>query len=169
MEWFAIFFICFGVGAGFVVITVFLGEVIGMLDASFGTGTAPFRPILVALFLTVFGGLGMLLSQILEDWFAAGVAALGGIAIAYILYRHVIVRMLRWQSTTVHEKQSLIGHTAKAVETIPQGGYGKITYTINDKIVSGPAKSESGEEIKRNEMVEIVYIEKNTYYVKKKL
>ena len=169
MDWATIFVICFGVGAGFVILTAIFGEILGVIDAGLSTGAAPFKPILLALFLTVFGGLGLILNVFLVDWFAAGIAALAGIFIAYALYRHVIARLLKWQNTSTHEKQSLIGHPAKISEAIPQGGFGKITYSINDKIVSAPAKSETGEEIGRGTAVEIVYIEKSIYHVRKKI
>jgi len=92
-----------------------------------------------------------------------------GLFVSYLLFRFVVVPLHKWQNTNTHEKQSIIGVTAKVAEHIPQGGFGKITYTYNDKIMSGPAKSEDGNEIERNTMVEIVYIEKNTYHVRKKL
>jgi len=169
MDLSVVFAVCFIVGAGFVVITAIFGEVLGVIDSGLSTGVAPFKPVLLALFLTVFGGLGLIFQMFFADvWIAAGLAALAGLVIAYALYRHVIVRLMKWQNTSAHEKQSLIGHQAKISESIPQGGFGKITFTVNDNIVSAPAKSETGEEIKRGEAIEIVYIDKNTYYVRKK-
>ena len=169
MNWPTFFIICFGVGAGFVVISMIFGEVLNVLSSGFGTGPAPFKPLLLALFLTVFGGLGIIFYQFLPGLLAAGIGFGAGALAAFFLHRVIIVRLLKWQSTSVHEKQGLIGHTAKVAEAIPQDGYGKITYTINDKIVSGPAKAENGAEIKRNEKVEIVRIEKHTYYVRRKI
>ena len=169
MSWVVIFFICFGVGAGFVVLTAIFGEILGAMESEISTGASPFKPIVLALFLTVFGGVGLILHMFLAPWVAAMAAGLAGLFIAYLLHRHVIMRLMRWQNTSTHDRQSLIGHAAKTSETIPQGGFGKITYNVNGSLVSAPAKSETGEEIKHGENVEIVYIDKNIYHVRKKV
>ena len=164
-----IFFICLGVGAGFVVISALLGQIGGMVDIDVAA-VSPFKPILIAFFLTVFGGLGLIFMPIFPmAWMAVGIAAAGGLGLSWLIFRFVIVPLNKWQNTSAHERQSIIGVTAKVTELIPQGGFGKITYTYEDKIMSGPAKSEDGNEIERNAMVEIVYIERNTYHVRKKI
>jgi len=165
-----LFFICLGVGAGFVIISALLGQIGGALDTDIGGIIMPFKPIIIAIFLTVFGGLGLIFLSIFPlAWMVLSLAIGGGLLVSYLLFRFVVVPLHKWQNTNTHEKQSIIGVTAKVSEHIPQGGFGKITYTYNDKIMSGPAKSEDGNEIERNAVVEIVYIEKNTYHVRKKL
>ncbi|MCL2575213.1 MAG: NfeD family protein [Defluviitaleaceae bacterium] len=163
------FFICFGVGTGFVVLTMLFGQVFGALDVDFDTGaTSPFKPIFIALFLCTFGGLGLMFYRFLDIYLTIIIASLGGLLLTFLLFRFVLIPLKRWQNTNTHEKQSMIGRTAKVTETIQQGGYGKITYTVNEKIVSGPAKSEDGNQIIRGTEVDIVYIEKNTYHVRPK-
>jgi len=163
-----IFFICLGVGAGFVVISALLGQIGGIMDID-GAAVSPFKPILIAFFLTVFGGVGLIFTPIFPlAWMAIAIAAASGLGLSYLIFRFVVIPLNRWQNTSAHERQSIIGVTAKVAETIPQGGYGKITYTYDDKIMSGPAKSEDGNEIARNTVVEIIYIEKNTYHVREK-
>jgi len=166
----ALFFIAFGVGAGFVILSVVFGQLAGMVDAdvTVGAGISPFKPIVIAVFLTAFGGLGLIFAPMFQVWMTLSFATLGGLALAYVLFRFVVVPLHKWQNTNTHEKQALVGVLAKVVEHIPQGGYGKITYTYNDKIMSGPAKSEDGGEIVRGGAVEIVYIERNTYHVRAK-
>ncbi|MCL2396619.1 MAG: hypothetical protein FWC93_00980 [Defluviitaleaceae bacterium] len=166
-----LFFVCMGVGAGFVLLSVVFGQISGMVDINMdaGAGVSPFKPIVLAIFLTVFGGLGLIFAPVFQAWMALSLAALGGLAMAYLLFRYVVMPLHKWQNTSAHEKQSIIGVAAKVSEHIPQGGYGKITYTYNDKILSGPAKSEGGSEIARDTQVEIVYIEKNTYHVRAKI
>jgi len=164
------FFICFGVGAGFILLSFLLGQVGGMLDADYNGATiSPFKPIIIAVFLVAFGGLGLILAQMFHIWMALPVSLFGGFVLGYLIYRFVVVPLHKWQNTSAHDKQSIIGVTAKVSEAIPQGGYGKITYTYNDKIMSGPAKSEDGNQIHRNTVVEIMYIEKNTYHVRIKI
>jgi len=164
-----LFFICLGVGVGFVLLSVIFGQLSGAFDSDTGGGAAsPFKPIVFAAFLTGFGGMGLIFAPMFQFWLTISFAVLSGLALAYGLFRFVITPLQKWQNTNTHEKQNIIGVTAKVSEYIPQGGFGKITYTYNDKIMSGPAKSEDGSEIARNAAVEIVYIEKNTYHVRKK-
>jgi membrane protein implicated in regulation of membrane protease activity len=164
-----VFFVALCVGAGFVVLSFIFGQVFGAIDIDFDTAAAsPFKPVFIALFLTAFGGLGLIFVPVLGDWAAATIGALGGLALAYLVFRFILLPLKRWQNTTVHDRQHIIGHQAKVTESIAQGGFGKITYIINEKIVSGPAKSESGALIPKNTQVEIVYIEKNIYFVREK-
>ena len=165
-----LFFVCFGVGAGFVVLSVIFGQVAGFFDVDVGadTGVSPFKPVVIAVYLTAFGGLGLIFTAMFTEWMALAFATLGGLALAYVLYRLVVVPLHKWQNTSAHERKALIGVIAKVSEHIPEGGYGKITYTFDDKIMSGPAKAEDGGEIGRGEVVEIIYIEKNTYHVRVK-
>jgi len=164
-----IFFICLGVGAGFVVVSALLGQIGGLMDVDVAS-VSPFKPILIAFFLTVFGGLGLIfLPMFPVAWMVIGIAAVGGLGLSWLIFRFIMIPLNRLQNTSAHERQSIIGATAKVAEAIPQGGFGKISYTYDDKIMSGPAKSEDGNPIERNTVVEIVYIEKNTYYVREKI
>ena len=165
-----LFFVFFGVGAGFVVLSVVLGQAFGASGMDFDTGVASaFKPIIIAMFLTALGGLGLIFNPIFGPFGAWGIGGIGGLGLTFAVLRFVLVPLQRRQNTNTHEKQSVIGKIAKVSETIAQGGFGKITYVINDKIVSGPAKSDSGAGIERNAQVEIVYIEKNTYHVREKV
>jgi membrane protein implicated in regulation of membrane protease activity len=162
------YIIMFGVGAGIVLLTFLLGE---FLEFECGSGLSFFRPTLIAVFLTVTGGLGWLLSPRLEGILGNGIvltiSVLGGLTIAGIIHRFVIIPMQKAQNTSAFHKQAAIGITAKVISPIPQGKYGKIQYNISGSVVTGPAKSEDGGEIKNGENVNIVYIENNTYFVKR--
>lgn len=195
------FFICFGVGAGFTIISFLFGELLGHIDAgdididtgfdthidggldtnidggfdthidahaNCGSGVSPLKPSVIASFLTVFGGTGLLMIRRYDWIFSLISAGLLGMLVAYLIFRFIIVPLNKSQNTSAVEKQSLIGHNAVVSEFIPQGGYGKITYYAMGNTYSSPAKSESGEPINKKDNVEIVYIEKNTYFVRKK-
>ena len=158
-----LFIVCLGVGAGVVIISLLLGQVGGAFDADFG---GPFKPLVIALFLTVFGGMGLIFMPMFAYyWIAIVLAGVAGIFAAGIVFRFVMIPLQRRENTTAHEKQSLIGVCGKVSEAIPAGGHGKITYTFGDKIMSGPAKSKDGGAVERGTEVEIVYIERNTYVV----
>lgn len=170
----AFFIVCFGVGAGYAVLSFFLGEIIGLFDFDtefdfIGDGVSPLKPSVVAAFLTVFGGCGFLLIRRADVLTAVAMAFLAAMAVAYLMYRYIILPLHRAQNTSAVEKQSLIGHDAAVTESIPQGRFGKITYYVNGNTYSAPAKTEDGGELARGAAVEIVSIERNTYYVRRKL
>ena len=161
----SIFFIFLGVGVGYAIIGFILGNVLGCGDTSVNS-IAPINFSVIAAFVTVFGGSGLLLMRSLPPLAAAPLSGLLGLAVAYGFHRLIIVPLSKAQNTTAIEIQSLIGHGAKVTEKIPQGKFGKITYKVNDSTYTAPAKSEDGKEIPKNTSVKIVYIEKNAYYVR---
>ena len=182
------FFICFGVGVAFTVLSFLFGEVFHFMgfdsqadsldietDMSvdtnyfdFGTGVSILKPSVIATFITVFGGSGILLLEPFGAFFSLFIALAIGMFVAGLLFRLVIVPMNRAQNTSAVEVQALIGHPAKITVSIPQGGYGKITYSVNGNTYSSPAKTESGEALLKGTVVEIVFIEKNTYFVRER-
>ncbi len=171
-----LFYVCFGVGVGYTLLSFFLGEALNIFhfdtefDTHFEMGDviSPLKPSVIAAFITVFGGAGIIASRQLTLLPACIVAALFGFVVAFLFYRFIIVPLYKAQNTSAVEKQSLIGFDAKVSEGIPQGGYGKITYYANGNTYTAPAKAEGGGGIKRNSSVEITCIEKNTFFVRKK-
>jgi len=162
---FTIFFI---VGVGFIVASVVLDFFVD------GTGSpiSIFQPKLIAIFLTVVGGVGMILTNV---WGNAPfsliltISAFSGLFIAALLHRLVLIPLYRAQNTSAFDKQATIGTMAKIISPIPQGGYGKISYNISGSTVTSPAKSEDGGEIKNGQTVSIVYIEGATYFVRRQI
>ncbi len=163
-----IFTVCFWVGVGYTFISFFLGETVDFLnfdaDVDFGL---PIKPAMIAAFLTVFGGIGLVLQSKLPLTFVLLAAVGVGVLVAYLLLKFIIGPLSRAQNTSSVEIQSLVGHPATVTEVIRQGRFGQITYVVNGNTYSSPAKSEDGGEIPRYDRVEIVYIDKNVYYVKK--
>ncbi|MCL2616394.1 MAG: NfeD family protein [Defluviitaleaceae bacterium] len=80
----------------------------------------------------------------------------------------LVALLYKAQNTTTAERCCHIGRDATVIERIPPGQYGKIAFSFNDSKFSAPAKSQDGTEISRNQTVEIVHIDKNTYYVRRK-
>jgi len=185
--WITFFWVCFGVGAGFVILSFVFGEIFGFFgggsaDCSAGGGStaatecpsvgggnsavSPFMPKIIALFLTIFGGAGLLLGRTALQWFVVlPLAVLAGLCVAFVVFRFVVLPLHKRQNTSVRSTASFVGSSAVVVETIRQGGYGEITYSARGNSFSAPAKAESGEGIKRGTTVRIVYIEDGTFYV----
>lgn len=159
------FTVMLGVGVGYAVLGFLLGEVLGHSDTDV-TSISPAKPSVMAAFVVVFGGAGLIFVRFLTPFVAVPLAGLVAALVAYLFYRLIVVPLSRAQNTTAVEIQSLIGHQATVTEKIPQGQFGKITYKVNDSTYTAPAKAEDGNEINRNTAVEIVYIENNTYYVR---
>ena len=120
----------------------------------------------------VAGGVGLILERMpiteqLGYSFALVIAGLAGVAVAGLMNRFILIPLERAQNTSAFNIQDTIGKTAHVIERIPQGGYGKIKYAISGSSVTSPAKSEDGGGIAAGDSVEIISIEKNTYYVRK--
>ncbi|MCL2048091.1 MAG: hypothetical protein FWG87_05120 [Defluviitaleaceae bacterium] len=167
------YLVLFGVGAGFILLSLILGDLLDFdLDLDFD-GASVFgllRPMLIAVFMVVSGGLGLLLTPYFE-WSGGGgivlfISLVGGLGTAGLVNRFVIVPLNRAQNTSAFNIQDTVGTSAKVISPIPQGGYGKIQYSISGSLVTSPAKSEDGNPISNGENVEIIYIEKNTYFVR---
>ncbi|MCL2564994.1 MAG: NfeD family protein [Defluviitaleaceae bacterium] len=161
------YFVFFGVGVGFIVISLLLG---GLLDTE-GGAFAFFKPILIAVFLTVAGGMGLLLTPRFYGTAGSGIvlaiSLLSGFLIATLLNFFVIKPLLRAQNTSTFNKKDTIGQIAKVISPIPQGGYGKISFSVSGSVVTSPAKSEDGDAVNKGESVEITQVEGSTYFVKK--
>jgi len=160
-----LYMVLLGVGIGFVILSFLLGD----LDFD-GLAFHFFRPNLVAVFLVVTGGLGILLHG--GTIYALGAIILFafcascGIAMAALLHRLVIIPLQKAQNTSTFNMHDTIGIKAEVISPIPQGGYGKIRYNVSGSFVTSPAKSEDGNPVKNGETVEIIYVEGNTYFVR---
>ena len=159
------FTVLLGVGVGYAIIGFLLGEFIGHSDGDV-TSISPLKPHVIATFIIVFGGSGLLLLRSFTTATAVPLAALIAVAVTFLFYRFFVVPLSRAQNTTAVEIQSLVGHKAQVTEKIPTGHFGKITYKVNDSTYTAPARAEDGNEIIRGTYVEIVHIEKNVYYVR---
>lgn len=128
---------------------------------------SPVKPIVLASFVTVFGGIGMIcLNSGLSARTAAIVAALSGLVVAYALYRFVVVPLYMAQNTSAVSQKELVGSIARTTLAIKGNGFGRIKYQVCGNIYSAPAKSVNGEDITRGANVVIIDIRKNIFYIK---
>ncbi|MCL2404886.1 MAG: hypothetical protein FWC92_04980 [Defluviitaleaceae bacterium] len=154
----------FLIGVGFIVISMLFGEVLDFAT----TGFFFLKPKVLALVITVIGGVGMILTPRMGSYMAFPFSLAGGLFAGYLLYRLVILPLMRLSHTSTHDKQSLIGSMAKVSLSIPQGGFGKIMYTVNGSFVTSPARTEDGSGIVKDTEVVITSIKNNAYYVTEK-
>ena len=175
-----IFQVCFGVGTAFTLLSVILGQIFDFLgldgitdlelDADwFGFGISPLKPVVVAGFLTVFGGVGMILTNKgLSPYISMGIALACGVGIAALMYRFIIVPLHNSQNTSAVAQQSLIGHVAKVTLSISKDQMGKISYIVYGNTYSAPAKPYQGESLRVGDEVIITDIQNNVFYVKRR-
>ncbi|MCG8400551.1 MAG: hypothetical protein MJA84_03035 [Firmicutes bacterium] len=176
-----IFQLCFWVGVLFTIASFVLGQLLDLkkLDADFDTDSgiagggkgdtiiSPFKPVLIAAFITVFGGVGIIGLEYL------GYAALitlvmafsSAFLISFLMYRLLIVPLYKAQSTSAVSQKELIGLPAVVQLDIRSNSFGRITYNVNDSTYSAPAKSMDSEEILKGNKVAIVDIDKNVFLV----
>ena len=172
---FTFFQICFGVGVVLTVVLFLLGGVLdlfdGDLDFDLNFLDLSLRipsPMLILIFLTVFGGSGMLLlnlSEAVPMIVVVLVAVLIGIAISTFINQAIFKPLKRAQNTSTPEEEELIGLPADVTETIEKGGCGEITYSIHGNTYSSPAKAVNGEAILKGTAVAICWIRDYVYYV----
>jgi membrane protein implicated in regulation of membrane protease activity len=165
------FVVLFGVGAGFVIISFLIGAILGVIDFSTPTdlgfevsGASPLKPQVLSVFLTVFGGVGLLAEKSFHIYVILSLASFAGLVAAFFIYRFVIIPLAKRESKTP-DIQSLIGLRAKVTEAVVQGGFGKITYHADGNTYVSPAKSSDGGYIARGSYVRIAHFESKYYYV----
>lgn len=167
--------VCFVVGCGYIVISFFVGELLDIgdvLSGDFGvdfdgfSSATPFKPVVIATFLAIFGGVGLILYPDKSYIWALGISFVLALFVSYCMYRLVVVNMYKAQNTSAVDVQSLVGHSATVTEKIPDEKFGKITYIVNGNTYTAPAKSIDGVEVSRGSKVKIVLIEKHVFFVK---
>jgi membrane-bound ClpP family serine protease len=184
MDAFLIYFICFGVGLVFTIVSAVMGDVFGGSDAHAEVGTgghaeagfehtgmpgvSPFSPTTLASFITAFGGFGMIFSKIeltRPAWISAPLAALGGLAIAAGVFFLFNALFSKTQSSSESRVGTLVGISATVITPIPQQGVGEIAYVQGGSRYTAPARSESGGPISNGQTVKINRIVGTNFYV----
>ncbi len=165
---------CFWTGVILTVVSFVLGRLFDFLnidgdldipgEVSFMT-VSPLKPIVILTFITVFGGVGIM-SMEKRDFISSLLIALAAAFIlSYVVYRFIVVPLYRAQNTSSVSQSELIGHEASAALEMEGENFGKILYSVNGNIYTGPARSIDGVRIKRGEKVVIERIENNIFWV----
>lgn len=183
-----IYLVCFFLGLGFAVLSALLsGLFSGHLDAHLdgaglhadgthlhadphdGVHYSPLSPVTIAMFISTFGGTGVVLKRHVNAhvWFhlpLAGVAAFAVAgAVSYLFYKI----LSSTQSTSQPRPEEAIGLEAEITVPIPNNGLGEIAYTVRGTRLTNPAQSLDGKELPARLTVRIVKQVGNTYIVEK--
>jgi membrane protein implicated in regulation of membrane protease activity len=193
MNWSEIYLSCFGIGALWSIVSLFLG---GMhlghaahgpghfghahsgnahAHSAHAHGAAPqagwlgtlLTPGCVAVFLAWFGGIGYLLTRhsALGSWADLVIAIFVGLCGAVLLGM-----FLRWLQS--HEKPleaidtDVVGMLGRVSCTIRSEGVGEVIYVRDGSRRAVPARTEDGQEIQRDEEVVVTRYEKGIAFVR---
>ncbi|MBI4664661.1 MAG: NfeD family protein [Verrucomicrobia bacterium] len=183
MDAFLIYFICFGVGLLFTIVSALVGQLFGGHEgADLGTGghaeagfehtgmpgVSPLSPTTIASFITAFGGFGMIFSKIeaaKSPWVSAPLSILCGLAVAAAVFLIFAKLFSKTQSSSESRVASLAGQTATVITAIPEGGVGEIAYVQSGSRYSAPARSETGVPVGNGRTVKITRVVGTQFYV----
>jgi membrane protein implicated in regulation of membrane protease activity len=181
---FLVYAVCFGVGLLFAIVSAFLGHLFGGHDVHVDLGAgghadggledagvpglSPFSPTTITAFLTAFGGLGMLLSQVAltsSPWLTAPLALLGAIAIAAAVVWLFGTIFNKVDSSSEAHVANLVGMAATVITPIPATGVGEIAYVQGGSRYTAPARDERGAPVATGQTVRICRIVGTQFYV----
>jgi membrane protein implicated in regulation of membrane protease activity len=121
-------------------------------------GLSPLSPITIATFITTFGGVGLIVSNLttLSPVLGLLVSTVSGLVLSgamFLLYTRV---MMAVQSSSEVQMGELVGLTAEVIAPIPEGNVGEIVLIARGTRVRSTARSVDGQAIPRGTTVEIV-------------
>jgi membrane protein implicated in regulation of membrane protease activity len=128
-----------------------------------------FNPMSIAVFLAWFGGTGYLLVHLRHIWALAGfaLAILAGLTGAGIVFLFVAKFLMARDFTLDPADFDMIGVLGKVSGTISNGGTGEIIFEQQGVRKACAARSESAEDIRRDEEVIVTRYEHGVAYVRR--
>lgn len=185
MGSFFVYSVCFGVGLVFSLLSAILSHFFGghgesahmdshggHAEAGHGAsdmpGFAPLSPTTIATFVTAFGGLGMIFTQLeltRSPWVSAPLAALGALGVAALVFSLFNLIFRKTQSSSEGRVSELAGHLATVITPIAPGAVGEIAYVQGGSRYSAPARTEGGVVLPSGTTVKITRIVGTQFYV----
>jgi len=143
------------------------GHAAAHLDTGSGMHLSPFSPMIVAVFLATFGGIGLIVHYFYPSLAGATAfpAAVTGVAVSGV----VMFGFNRLSTSVEGSSQAfasqIIGLTGQVTTPILEGRLGEVAYVARGSRFIAPAKSVSGAKLERNVQVLITDIQGGTLYV----
>ena len=170
-----VFVVIFIVGLGLTLLTFIAGELfdffsdVGDFDTDGGTGASPFSSRVIFVFVTAFGGFGMI-GMALEwsIWATVLFASAGGLMVAGGTFFLIVAPLARQQGTTSVHSTDFLGLEGQATSDIPAQGLGRISIVAptSGARVAQPARSATGETIPFGTAVRVVHVGANALTVR---
>lgn len=131
-------------------------------------GISFFSPVVLASFITAFGGFGILFTDIKATssaWLSAPLSILGALGVAFVVLSIFNAIFNKTQSSSEAQVASLVGQTASLLTPIPENGVGEIAYVQANTRYTAPARSEKGAPIGVGQTVRITRVVGTQYFV----
>ncbi|MFN7972682.1 MAG: hypothetical protein U0166_10095 [Acidobacteriota bacterium] len=176
-----VFLTCFLVGFFYAIATSFLGlgghgHDVGHVhdlghDQGHGHGESSgfswLSPVVLASFVTVFGGAGFISNRGLGFGSVGSMLMASGMALLVSGGVFMVMDKLfaSTQASSEAEMATIVGKEAEVITPIPAGGFGEIAYLCKGSRLTAPARSLIGDPIDRREMVRIDKVSGSTHYV----
>ncbi len=126
-------------------------------------------PIIIASFLTTFGGIGLFLTyqNNLSPTSVIGISIGISVLAALLIFLLVVIPMTKADRSTAKAANEMIGKTAEVITVISKKDHGEIIYSQGMSRLSAPALSLEDKRIEPGSRVEIVDVTGGTFIVKK--
>ena len=154
-----IFLVIGGIGFLFLLASLIIGDIFDALGFDFGLDTSHdfgiFDSRVIAVFLTAFGGFGII--GVMLGWGAVGgslFGLLGGFIFGAIVF-YFGKLLYSQQSSSSVSAEDLIGRTAQVIVAIKPDQLGQISCRIGEERVEKLARTATGEEIRPGQLVRI--------------
>ncbi len=175
--------ICLVVGLMFTLVSAVAGHFFGGHDggdvgtgghaeAGFDDSGVPgisfFSPLVLASFITAFGGLGIVFSGIKATesvWLSAPLSVAGALCIAALVLWLFNLVFSKTQSSSESRVATLAGQVATLITPIPADGVGEVAYVQGGTRYTAPARSADRAAIPQGQTVKIVRIVGTQFYV----
>jgi membrane protein implicated in regulation of membrane protease activity len=177
--------VCLVVGLMFTVLSALLGHVFhagdhgdvgtgGHAEAGFDDSGIPgisfFSPLVLASFITAFGGLGIVFTSIPQTssvWISAPLSIAGALCIALLVLWIFNAVFSRTQSSSEGRIANAVGQTASLITPIPEHGVGEIAYVQAGTRFTAPARSEKGDPVESGATVRITRVVGTQFFVER--
>lgn len=179
---FFVYVICLGAGFLFTLLAAVMGHVFGHdghvvgshgsveagEDGSDSSGVSAFSPTIIAAFVTAFGGLGLIFTQVQatkSPLISAPLAIVGALGIASLIVSVLRQLFAHTQSSSESHVAALVGVCANIISPIPANGVGEIAYVQGGSRYSAPAREVTGQPVAVGQTVKIAKIIGSQFYV----
>lgn len=144
----------------------------GHAEAGFDNSGIPgisfFSPVVLASFVTAFGGFGILFTDIRATssvWLSAPLSIVGALIVAFGVLSIFNAIFKRTQSSSESHVATLVGLPASLTTPIPEHGVGEIAYVQASTRYTAPARSEDGAAIGAGRTVRITRVVGTQFFV----
>jgi membrane protein implicated in regulation of membrane protease activity len=154
-----IFLIIGGIGFLFLLITLIMGDIFDALGGNISLDTSHdfgiFDSRVIAVFLTAFGGFGLIAASVGYGGAMSSIfGLLGGMVFGAIVF-YFGKFLYSQQSSSSVSSNDLIGRTAQVIVNIKPDQLGQISCRVGEERVEKLARTAGGEEIKAGQIVRI--------------